>query len=502
MTTVTRTGIRLLPDNRRVILRTFVPNTEKKLSHLISRIVSLPDDETAVLLNKIIRDFSGRHREIRKIFLQNFKSVKNALYTDNALSEDKKLLLGAYLTHEYSFESTALFNPSIVPHPDQSGLPQGSKRFVLSLRSIGEGHVSSITFREGTVLRDGRISIRKTSGYAVSPQTVTNRLYNKNLFMRKLKELSLVTELTMKVMEKLPSEFTFENMHRELVGDLRNEGRQIDSDFAARGMLVLAQSNYSTSFEKTMDISENVVFPSSPSEINGMEDARFVLLTDNDGSKKYYATYTAYDGKIILPQILQTDDFKNFNFITLNGSGVQNKGMALFPRKINGLYAMISRQDGENLFIMYSDNIHFWYEPEIIVRPTSPWEFYQIGNCSSPIETEKGWFLLTHGVGPMRRYCIGAVLLDLENPSKIIGRTEKPLIEPNARERVGYVPNVVYSCGSMIHGDNLIIPYAMSDYATTFATININELLSAMTNGKHAKKRHEEKIIYHNGDAQ
>jgi predicted GH43/DUF377 family glycosyl hydrolase len=480
MTNVNRTEIRLLPDNRRVILRPFVPNSEKKLNHIISRIISMQEERAEALLNDVLKEFSTRHRNISSIFLQNFDNVKHALYTDDIISEKKKLLLGAYLTHEYSFESSALFNPSIVPHPEQSGLPKGSKRFILSLRSVGEGHISSITFRNGVVAREGRISIEKASDYAVLSCQSPNQCYEKNLFTRKLKELSLISELTTKVIEKLPPEFTFENMYKGLVASLREDGKRIDNDFSARGMLMLAQSNYSIFFDDNKDISENVIFPRSPHEICGIEDARFVLFTDDDGGRKYYATYTAYDGKIILPQILETENFKSFTFITLNGTGVQNKGMALFPRKINGRYAMITRQDGENLFIMYSDNIHFWYDPEIIVRPTFPWEFYQIGNCGSPLETEKGWLLLIHGVGPMRRYCVGAVLLDHDNPSKIIARTKKPLIEPNDKEREGYVPNVVYSCGAMIHGDNLIIPYAMSDFATTFATVNLEELLSDM----------------------
>ncbi len=260
--------------------------------------------------------------------------------------------------------------------------------------------------------------------------------------------------------------------------EFRTRGQGIEAD--ARKTLALAQSNYEVQFAPDSRLSERVLFPATPSQSNGIEDARFVLFQNEDGTKTYYATYTAYDGKMILPQFIETPDFLHFKFITLNGPAVENKGMALFPRKINGRYAMLGRQDYENLYLMFSDNLHFWDETQLLIEPEFPWEFIQMGNCGSPIETEAGWLVLSHGVGAMRKYCIGAFLLDLDDPAKVVGRLREPLIKPNENEREGYVPNVVYSCGSFLFGRQLILPYAMSDSATTFATVALDDLLAAM----------------------
>jgi predicted GH43/DUF377 family glycosyl hydrolase len=282
-------------------------------------------------------------------------------------------------------------------------------------------------------------------------------------------------------MSELKDKFTLADLERKLEGVLKQVRlAEPESDSLARNILLLAQSNYEVQFSLESRVSERVIFPTSPSASNGIEDTRFVLFENQDGTRVYYATYTAYDGKLILPQLLETLDFLHLRFITLNGPAVQNKGMALFPRKLHGHYAMLSRQDNENIYLMYSDNIHFWYESELIMRPTYPWEFVQLGNCGSPMETEAGWLVLSHGVGPMRKYCIGAFLLDLDDPTKIIGRLREPLLKPSETEREGYVPNVVYSCGALIHNRELILPYAMSDYATNFATVSLDELLAAM----------------------
>jgi predicted GH43/DUF377 family glycosyl hydrolase len=259
-----------------------------------------------------------------------------------------------------------------------------------------------------------------------------------------------------------------------------NRGRGQEADRAANDILALAQANYAVYYERDSDLSERVIFPYAPSESNGIEDARFVRFVEPNGKVRYYATYTAYDGKSILPQILETTDFLHFEISTLNGPEVQNKGMALFPRKVDGHYAMISRQDGENIYIMFSDHLHFWYSKTLLLKPTYPWEFVQLGNCGSPIETEEGWLLLTHGVGPMRKYSIGAALLDKRDPTRVLGRTRLPILSPNENEREGYVPNVVYSCGGEIHHRTLILPYAMSDYASSFATIPLNDIFAAM----------------------
>jgi predicted GH43/DUF377 family glycosyl hydrolase len=245
----------------------------------------------------------------------------------------------------------------------------------------------------------------------------------------------------------------------------------------------LAESNYEIHFAPSSQISERIIFPVSPNESNGIEDARFVRFVEDDGSVMYYATYTAYNGRVILPQLIETTDFLNFRVLTLNGQAVQNKGMALFPRRIDGRYAMLTRQDDESLYLAFSDNPHFWSDPQLLLVPRQPWEIVKLGNCGSPIETEDGWLVLTHGVGPMRKYCIGATLLDLHDPAKIIGRLKEPLLKPEANEREGYVPNVVYSCGSLIYNGRLILPYGISDTASSIVSIELRELLSALTDG-------------------
>jgi len=315
----------------------------------------------------------------------------------------------------------------------------------------------------------------------MEPERVPNAAYDKPLFARKLQELGVQNKFCRSVLDQLDDSFTINELRRVLPAE-RKHAEAVDAaaDRAARGILLLAESNYEVRFAKGQPVSQRVIFPSSPSQSNGIEDARFVRFVNDDGSFTYYATYTAYDGKIILPQLLETADFLHFKFITLNGPAVQNKGMALFPRKIDGHYAMISRQDDENILIMFSDNIHFWSEPKLLLSPAEPWEFIKMGNCGSPIETDAGWLVLSHGVGAMRKYCIGAFLLDLKDPTRVIGRLREPLLAPNEAEREGYVPNVVYTCGALLHGRELVVPYAMSDSATSFATVSLDKLLRTM----------------------
>lgn len=429
-----------------------------------------------------MKEFHGRHQSPESFFLQRFNDLRSYLFTDVALTQNRALLLGAYFTQEYALESAALFNPSMVWHPDQSNLAQGSRRFAMSLRAVGEGHISSIVFRSGTVDRNSQIHMDVPAKFATTPRLIPDSSYNKDLFQRKLIELGLATPFSNEVMSTLPSEFTLERLEQTLKASLRQH-RVHHAEIAplVDRIIMLAKSNYTILYSAEHDLSERTVFPLSPTETNGIEDARFVQFTDDHGQACYYATYSAYDGRMVLPQLLETTDFLQFKMHTLNGAAIANKGLALFPRMINGQYVMLGRQDGEHLFLMYSDMLHFWHTKELIIKPTYPWEYVQLGNCGSPIETEAGWLVLTHGVGAMRKYCIGAVLLDLENPARIIGRLREPLIAPNEQEREGYVPNVVYTCGSIIHQDQLIIPYAMSDYATTFATIGVPELLASMT---------------------
>ena len=477
-----RIGPTLTPDRSRVLIRPFHPTSDDISRRIVARVMALSDDEVDRLLRQVLGEFEDRHEQVKQIFRHRFAQVRTYLCDAQAPSPERQELIGSYFTHEYSFESTALFNPSIVPHPDQTGMPPGALRFILSLRATGEGHISSITFRTGAVSAQHRITLTPPVPLVTEPECLPNALYEKPLFARKLKELGVQNDFCQRVLEQLPEAFILDDLRHQV---MKAERRQTDpadatADRASRGILLLAESNYEVRFAPDSHVSQRVLFPSAPGQSNGIEDARFVRFQNDDASFTYYATYTAYDGKIILPQLLETHDFVHFKFITLNGPAVQNKGMALFPRKVNGHYAMLSRQDDENILLMFSDNIHFWHSPELLLPPAQPWEFVKIGNCGSPIETEAGWLVLTHGVGPMRKYCLGALLLDLEDPTRILGRLREPLLTPNEAEREGYVPNVVYTCGALLHGRELVIPYAMSDYATSFASVSLDELLGAM----------------------
>ena len=480
-----RTRIVIKPDYKRVLYRSFIIISEERIIKIIGRILTLSEKEVKKELKNVMTEFEERHQRLRNFYLNRFEQMKKYLLTDQLLSDERKLLIGAYFTQEYSLESAALFNPSMVWHPDQSDLPEGSRRFILSLRATGEGHISSITFRSGVINKENRIDINTPTRYVATSENITNPVYEKILFERKLMELDLLNDFAKKVLDSLEDNFTIADLEdciKILIRPFRNKGGE--NELTAKGILSLALSNYEIQYSPDQGLSERIIFPHSSSEINGIEDARFVEFTDEDGQRIYYATYTAYDGKVVFPQLLETKDFLHFKISTLNGPEVKNKGMALFPRKINGLYAMISRQDNENIFLMYSEHLHFWYTKQLILKPTYPWEFVQLGNCGSPIETDAGWLVLSHGVGAMREYSIGAFLLDKADPSIVIGRLEEPLLTPNENEREGYVPNVLYSCGSAIHGDELIIPYAMSDHASSIAKVGVNELLKKITESK------------------
>ena len=478
---VHRTKITLYPDSKRVLVRPFHFMSGERASEICDRIMALPEDEVHSLLGQLWAEFGGRHKKIREFFRRRFEEVRPYLLSDRTLSEERALLVGAYFTHEYSFEAAALFNPSIVPHPDQSKLAVGSQRFVLSLRAAGEGHISSITFRSGIVDSDGKLVIDAPTRYSLEPAPLPNAAFEKCLFERKLRELDLLGAFSRKALKPLGELFTLEELRTSIslaAKELRV--RDLETERVAKKTLTLAQSCFEVQFDSDSCLSERVLFPFTPAQSHGLEDARFVLFQDDDGARTYYATYTAYDGKAIQPQFLETPDFLHFKFVMLSGAAVENKGMALFPRKINGLYVMLGRQDYENLYVIFSDHLHFWHTAQVILRPEFPWEFIQLGNCGSPIETEAGWLVISHGVGPMRKYCIGAFLLDRDDPTKVIGRLREPLIKPDENEREGYVPNVVYSCGSLLHGRQIIVPYGTSDYATTFATVPLDEVLAGM----------------------
>ncbi|MDY6823521.1 MAG: glycoside hydrolase family 130 protein [Thermodesulfobacteriota bacterium] len=478
---VERKDITLLGDASRIITLPYNPGERHRISKIIARIMSLSETAGKRLVAQIMTDFSGRHENIAHIFERHLNEVIGYLPRDTMLSDVQKVLIGAYFTKEYSIESAALFNPSIVPHPDQGHLSKGSLRFVMSLRATGEGHISSIVFRSGVLDRHNEFFFDPISDFVETPDLQLDAVYKRHLFQRKLHEMGADNEIAAYVLNQMPEDFTYTELLEKIemlrVKPLFPEAYQIKT---FKTICWLADSNYEVSFHADHRISERVIFPVSKNESRGIEDARFVQFFYDNGEIVYFATYTAYNGHTILPQLIETKDFITFNILTLNGQAVQNKGMALFPRKIDGRYAMLSRQDGENNHIMFSGNVHFWQEAQIIQEPEYPWEFIQIGNCGSPLETNEGWIVLTHGVGPMRQYCISAILLDLENPTRIIARLDDPLLAPHENEREGYVPNVVYCCGSIIHNNELIIPYAMSDINSGIATVNVRELLNCM----------------------
>jgi predicted GH43/DUF377 family glycosyl hydrolase len=427
-TFLNRQALYLRPDPARVIVRPFKPTTEPRdlkptdktrANHIVERVLALDPRVAAHLLAEVLENFQGRHRNLLETFEARADVMEQALAAHGTFSSVQRQLIGAYFLNEYSFEASALFNPSIVPHPDQSDAPKGGLRFILSLRAVGEGHVSSLTFRAGTVAADGSLTVDPTARLASSPR----------------------------IKLRVPGP----------------DGDEIE-----------------LTFNPDEELSERVIFPVTDSQSNGIEDARFVEFSDS-GRKTYYATYTAYSGKAIRSELIETRDFLSFRMTPLRGTAALNKGMALFPRKIDGKYAMIARQDNENLYLIYSEDLHQWDGGQAVLRPQFPWEFVQIGNCGSPIELDEGWLLLTHGVGPVRKYSIGAALLDKTDPSKVLARSVEPLLHPEASEREGYVPNVVYTCGAIRHNDQIILPYAVSDTYSNFATIKIAALMKAMS---------------------
>jgi predicted GH43/DUF377 family glycosyl hydrolase len=482
-----RSSTRFQPDSSRVIAR-FLFTGEARAQALITSLLALPEQEQRQILSRVLRRYSKRHRNILKIFERHFRKLEYILnqmsIRADELSVHQKLLIGSYFTMEYSIEAAAFFNPSVVEDPDQSSLGRGEKRIILSFRATGEGHLSSIVFRSAIIDRENRIAVETPGRMLDSPEHIRNHIFKKGAFLRKLKEMQNFKDSAYGLLsEKLTETFTYEELKR-YVDEVRN-GMTLDESSAIflREAMWLASSHYEMDFSLDTDISERVIFPIADTEKKGIEDARFVRFIEEDGAVTYYATYTAYDGLSILPKLLFTKDFYHFKVLPIHGEMAQNKGMALFPRKVNGKYAMLCRIDGVNNYISYSDNINVWRSASMLQTPTAPWEYVQIGNCGSPIETERGWIVITHGVGAMREYVLGATLLDLNHPENVIAHLKSPLLVPNQKEREGYVPNVVYSCGSIIHHDSLIIPYAMSDYASTYAVVNLSELFARFESG-------------------
>lgn len=471
---VRRLPIQLHNDDRRVIMRPF-PLSPDRLKRVFASIQALSDEQISTQLDWVEKTYAHRHRATSSSWLENYSNAAKTLASSPEWSAERKLLAGAYLTLEYSVESAALFNPSICIHPDQSGAVEGGVRFILSLRATGEGHVSSIVFRTGVVNPDDTVTLDTLPDRLHRAQMHPDRLYILSMFRRKLSEMGLSSEMSAPALEKLPERFTLDQL-RAAVQHIRSDNPQ-RIEAMRKTVLWLAESNYHIEVSPDARLDELAIFPMSPEESHGMEDLRLTRFVDEDGSTTYHGTYTAYNGVRTLPMLLTTTDFKRIEFHSLNGRSAVNKGMALFPRKIGGHYVMCSRIDGESLFISTSDSVHFWESADLLIRPEHPWELMQIGNCGAPVETPRGWLLLTHGVGPMRTYSIGAMVLDLDDPRKVLGHLREPLLAPTEAEREGYVPNVVYTCGSLLFQDDLFIPFALADTSTSLAVVNVNALI-------------------------
>lgn len=486
---VNRKNIKFSPDASRVIAR-FLYTSDERALNTIRSVLAMSKQEAAQALSPVLRDFSMRHRNISKIFERHFNKIAHLLTLLNIDSEtldiSRKILIGSYFTMEYSIESAAFFNPSIVEHPDQSETGTDEKRVILSFRATGEGHISSIVFRTGVLDKFNNLTVEPVGKMLEEAEHIRRHIYRKKSFQKKLDEMKDDLISSALILDKLNDKFTYGEL-RDCIKEARKSLHlTAEKEILFNQIIWLASSHYELDFSLDTNISERVIFPVSINEKNGIEDARFVKFTNEKNESIYYATYTAYDGTSIMPKLLDTVDFYHFHIRPLHGEIAQNKGMALFPRKINGKYFMLCRLDGFNNYISSSDKINVWREAKLLQQPKFPWELIQIGNGGSPIETPEGWLIITHGVGPMREYTLGASLFNLQNPEVEIGRLNTPLIVPNAIEREGYVPNVVYSCGSMIKNEDLIIPYAMSDYASTYATVNIRELLNELKKSKPA----------------
>jgi predicted GH43/DUF377 family glycosyl hydrolase len=476
-----RSGPQIDPDRTRVLLRPFVPGDDARIRGILRRVSAISEPEARKVLEQVRKEFRDRHRDVDTAFEERYEQIRKLLPAKFKPSAAQRALIGSYFCHEYSLEAAALFNPSIVPHPDQSGVRDGSLRFVLSLRATGEGHISSIEFRSGMVDGRGEVMLDAPGRHVTLPRLDEEPYFDRKVFESKLKDEGCLDATTAEILKPLPDQFRRAQLKPRIERFRKAHPHPTAKQVRALDCIdALLDMNYAVMFPKDHPLSERVIFPLSWLERNGIEDARFVRFVDDAGTATYYATYTAYDGRVIRPLMIETSDFFRFRVFSLTGNAARNKGMALFPRKIRGKFAMISRQDAESLYLVYSDKMHRWDGSRHLLKATLPWELTQIGNCGSPIETEAGWLLLTHGVGPMRKYCIGAVLLDKNDPSRIIRRLREPLIAPDESEREGYVPNVVYTCGALVHNGRLVIPYAVSDYATRIASVSLDELLQKM----------------------
>ena len=479
-----RQGLTLLPDPRRVIVKLFVPGEDSAVvrtrAHaLIDRIADLGGDEAERLLQLTVERFDRRHRDLESTFEHHFELVRHRADRAEDLSATQRLLVGAYFTHEYAVETAALCNPSIVDHPDQSGLADGQLRVAISLRQIGEGHLSSIGFATAVLGPGVRLEVAARSGPLVTGRRADAR-HRRDLLSAGLVDDGWDNEVSATLLDALPARFddmTFERVLKDLPPDLHSRE---NSQRTLEQLRRTHAASYATDFPPDTVLHQRVLWPATTTESNGMEDARFVRFTDDNGVSAYQATYTAYDGRQISARTLSSEDLRHFQIAPMRGPGALNKGIALFPRTVGGRHLALCRTDGETIGLTELDENARWREATSLHGPHHSWELIQTGNCGSPIETDAGWLVITHGVGPMRRYVISAILLDLHHPEHVIAELPGALLEPDEAEREGYVPNVLYSCGSLIHGGTLWLPYGASDARVGFATAPVDALLAAM----------------------
>lgn len=483
MVELTRTGHLFEPDLSRVLARPFVPGQPafggetSRIDQIIDRLRALDDVEVAEQIEAVRERSTPRHRDIAELW-ERHAAIARDLSRDGCsdFDADRMLLLGMTFTLEYTFEAASLCNPSMVPWGTPAA--DGSQSFVMSCRAIGEGHISSITFRSGRVTAGGRVEFEPARVHADNG-TRRPAQFNREHFRLRLTELGALNQISELILGDLSPSFGLDELEVALANSAERDVAGALSFETERAIHWLATSSYEVEFG-SIPLEERVLSPAGPAESRGMEDARFVRFVDDDGTVTYYATYTAFDGFEVLPQLIETPDFRRFRISTLGGICARGKGMALFPRRVGGDYVALARTDNESTFVLRSDDVRRWDVSELVVTPSEPWEVVQAGNCGSPIETPAGWLVLMHGVGPMRRYVLSALLLDLDEPAKLIGRLRRPLLEPDESESNGYVPNVVYSCGGMTYGDTLIVPYGISDSRISVGTVEVSELLDAM----------------------
>ena len=482
---VRRSPAHITADPSRVVTRLFVPGhegfdqQESRSNSVLQRVLELSDEEVQLSLDDLLQRFNERHHGLTEIFLEHADELSDRINPEQLLSPTRRLLLGATFTSEYAIEGAAICNPSMVVHPDQAGVTSGDIRFVMSVRAIGEGHNSSIGFRTGTVSASADVTFDAAPKFATKGHR-DEALLEADAIKGELRRLRASLDDSEYVLGPLGSRFTSAQLEVRL-GLLEDHVATRKQARRTIGQIRrVAERSYGITFRNDTPLSERVLLPVTSAESRGIEDARFVRFCDQADGVTYYASYTAYNGTDIGQQLLETRDFVHFTSTPMAGAAAANKGLALFPRRIRGKFAALSRSDRESNTITYTENPRRWEEAVACQSPKAPWEVVQLGNCGSPIETEKGWLVLTHGVGPMRTYNIGGILLDLEDPSQIIGRLRQPLLSPTREEQDGYVPNVVYSCGALLHGGSLVIPYGIGDSTIGVATFSLDELLDAL----------------------